>query len=92
MAKEIDRRISEIQDRQLNVAFRYNWRVVWKFFKDGVEIENNSKDFTNGTKADEFVTLLRKKATNQNLGVLVEKVSIKQNKRKRYTKGYRRKW
>lgn len=94
MAYEINRRINEIQDSSITGLVRYNWRVVWTFYIDGQEVSRGTKDFTNTAKADEFITLLRKKATFENKGIIVDKIDIrnKSGKRKRYNKGYRRQW
>lgn len=77
MAFEVNRRINEIRDSSITRLVRYNWRVVWTFFVDGNEVSRGTKDFTNSSKADEFVTLLRKKATLENKGIIVEKIDIR---------------
>lgn len=95
MAHEVNRRIEQIRNENLNRVVRYNWRVVWTFFVDGKEVSRGTKDFTNSINADEFITLLRKKATYENKGILVERVDIRnkgKQTRKRYNKGYKRQW
>lgn len=94
MAGRINRRLNELTEERIQGTVRYNWRVIWTFFLDGNEVSRGSKDFTNSAKADEFITLLRQKATNENKGIIVDKVDMRSRnaKRKRFTKGYRRKW
>ena len=92
--KENEIKIKEMVrlERQRLTAKR--WRVWYKFFKDGVEFEDDKEDFTASSQADIYISYIRKKASNNDWGVFVKKINIADgiSKTKTWEKGYRRKW
>jgi len=93
---EVNQKIKEILNTTISGIVRMNWRVVWTYYKNSVEINRGTKDFTNTKHADELISLLRKKATLEDKGIIIDKIDLRQGfspkKTKRYSKGYRRKW
>lgn len=74
-------------------TIRFNWRVNWVFYKDNVEINRGNKDFMVALTAEKFITDMRKLAVKEDLGIVIDKINLREGiPVKRFKKGYRRKW